>query len=699
MTTSQKRMSLFIAVPLLLLFLPLSIYFVDSAMASDKVARNVSIEGTDVSRYSEEEAAEVVDAHADELTSRTISVVINDQTFELDPASVGVEFNRDAAVEEALTMNKGGLSEWVKAFRTEVDVPIYGSIDEDLLAQQITEWEVVAIENPAFEGAVTITNQTATPEYPQPGVAVDRDDAFDQITTAIVEGSTDTIELDVVPSEPTLTDADIDEATERAQTIIDRGVVLTNEEYEFEFVVNSFNTARALSVEVTKGRRGEIAKIDYVMDTGIIEQLAEGQRASLEIEPVDAYWETVVVDDFEEWPENYEITDSPEDDLTEEERAALPEDDTITLVPSKKGTRLDTAKVAEAVQTAVLGDGTGELVLDFTEDPEFTTEDAEAYGELYEVAEFTTYKPGTNRAHNIDLMADTIDQHIVWPGETFSVNEFIGRRTLDKGYKYDCAIVGGVLSCEEDPVNVGGGVSQFGTTIFNAIFFGCYKDVEHQPHSIYFSKYPEGREATLGYPHPDVAFENDTEAPVIIRTSHTPRSITVTFFGNNGGIICDSERSERTGVTSPRTEYRTDPERFVAPGEEYEETKGSRGWSVVVTRRFYDANGNEVREPEEFFWRYSGEKNIILVHPCDPRVGGDGDCPNPVPSVTGMSEADALAALAAAGYTDVAVNYVDVPGPSDRVVSQSHSGTYPEDGTTISISVDSSDDPPPDEDD
>lgn len=696
MSTSNKRMTLFIAVPLLLLVLPLSIYFVDSAMASDKVARNVYIEGTDVSRFTEDEAAAVVDTHADERSTTPVTVVINDQEFSLDPMDVGVAFEREAAVDRALAAHKDGLTDWVRAFREEVDVPIDGSIDADLLSKQISVWEQQAIENPAFEGAVTISGQTASAEYPRSGVAVDRDDAFAKISNAVATGSGEVVTLTIVDNDPTLTDADIDAAVVTAQEIIDRGVRLTNDEYGFEFVVNSFNMARALTVEVVPGLRGATATIDYIVQPDVIKPIADAQRASLEVDPIDATWDIVLVDDFEDWDENYEITDSPEDDLTPEEQAALPEDDTIELVPSKMGTRLNTDLVAEAVQVAALGDGTGELVLEFTEEPEFTTEDAMAYGDLYEVSEFTTYKPGVNRAHNIDLMADTIDSHIVWPGETFSINEFIGRRTLDKGYKHDCAIVSGELSCEEDPVNVGGGVSQFGTTIFNAIFFGCYKDIVHQPHSIYFTKYPEGREATLGYPSPDVAFENDTEAPVIIKTSHTARSITVTFFGNNGGIICASERSDRSNISSPVVSYQTDPEVFVAPGDEKVKTKGSKGWSVTVTRRFYDANGVEVRDPEPFFWRYRGEKNVILLHPCDERVGGSGECPNPVPAVVGLSEADAIATLSGAGYSDVSVVYVDVPGPSDRVVNQTFAGQYPDEGTTISITVDTTDDPPPD---
>ena len=108
------------------------------------------------------------------------------------------------------------------------------------------------------------------------------------------------------------------------------------------------------------------------------------------------------------------------------------------------------------------------------------------------------------------------------------------------------AIIGGEVYCCDNPANVGGGTSQFATTFYNAVFFGCYEDVEHQPHSLYFSRYPYVREATLGFPSPDVKFRNDSDAPVFIDTSYTGGSITVTFYGNNGGRECTSERSGNT---------------------------------------------------------------------------------------------------------------------------------------------------------
>ncbi|MEN8113671.1 MAG: VanW family protein, partial [Actinomycetota bacterium] len=235
--------------------------------------------------------------------------------------------------------------------------------------------------------------------------------------------------------------------------------------------------------------------------------------------------------------------------------------------------------------------------------------------------------------------------------------------------------------CCDDPVNVGGGVSQYGTTIYNAIFFGCYEDLDHTPHSIYISRYPEGREATLGHPAPDVRFRNDSEAPVIIRNTYEgTKTITVKFYGNNGGRTCEAERSERFNYTDARKVYEANPS--VTPGTEHVVSKGSQGWSVTVTRVMTMPDGTVVREP--FTHHYRGAARKIEKHPCDM---GQGPCPIPVPGVNGQSEAAAVAALSAAGFA-VNVVYQDVSDISQSgvVISTSPTG-YRAAGTTITITV------------
>jgi len=155
---------------------------------------------------------------------------------------------------------------------------------------------------------------------------------------------------------------------------------------------------------------------------------------------------------------------------------------------------------------------------------------------IVKVSEFTTYyKAGQARVTNIHTIADAADGATVLPGETFSLNDYVGQRTVEKGYVAAPAIINGEIYCCDSPTNIGGGTSQFATTLYNAIFFGGYEDVYHKPHSIWFSHYPLGREATLGWTGPDVKFRNDTTAPVTMRTKHTATSVTVQFWGWNDG--------------------------------------------------------------------------------------------------------------------------------------------------------------------
>lgn len=162
--------------------------------------------------------------------------------------------------------------------------------------------------------------------------------------------------------------------------------------------------------------------------------------------------------------------------------------------------------------------------------------DAAPFNKPYLVSQFTTYHPaGQARNININLLADMIDGAVVLPGEVFSINDHVGERTEAAGFVRAGAIISGVVYCCDKKVNIGGGTSQFSTTLYNAVFFGAYEDVFHRPHSLYFTRYPVVREATLGFPGPDVKFRNDTAFPVTIRTEYTATSITVKLYGDNEG--------------------------------------------------------------------------------------------------------------------------------------------------------------------
>ena len=135
----------------------------------------------------------------------------------------------------------------------------------------------------------------------------------------------------------------------------------------------------------------------------------------------------------------------------------------------------------------------------------------------------------------IQRMARELDGWVVLPWEEFKLWDVIGQPTNAKGYVPAPILLNGEGYCCDHPLNIGGGTSQFGTTLYNAVYWGAYDEVKHRPHTKYISRYPVGVEATLGYPHLTVDFINDSWNPIYINTRWTSTSITVEFWANNDG--------------------------------------------------------------------------------------------------------------------------------------------------------------------
>jgi vancomycin resistance protein YoaR len=202
---------------------------------------------------------------------------------------------------------------------------------------------------------------------------------------------------------------------------------------------------------------------------------------------------------------------------------------------------------------AALRQGAEVVVLDTTTSDDDGSAELEALGIVQEVSSFTTHHACCeNRVRNIQRFADLVRGSIIRPGERLSLNEVVGRRTADRGFLPAGAIVDGVLEPQ-----VGGGVSQFATTFFNAAFFAGLDFIEYQAHSIYFSRYPRGREATISWPKPDLIVENNTPHGILVWPTYTGTSITVTLYSTPNVAVEDLGRSEApqgacTRVTTTR---------------------------------------------------------------------------------------------------------------------------------------------------
>lgn len=129
-----------------------------------------------------------------------------------------------------------------------------------------------------------------------------------------------------------------------------------------------------------------------------------------------------------------------------------------------------------------------------------------------------------NRSHNIALAAAALDSTVVFPGETFSFNKTVGKRTAEKGYREAAVIVRGELS-----EGIGGGICQVSSTLFNAADNAGMQIIERYSHSREVAYVPPGRDATVSWYGPDFAFRNPLDQPVLIRAHAAFGTMAVTI--------------------------------------------------------------------------------------------------------------------------------------------------------------------------
>ena len=273
--------------------------------------------------------------------------------------------------------------------------------------------------------------------------------------------------------------------------------------------------ALALPVQDPAAAPGSRLRLD-LPEAALTALLAE-PLAALEVEPVDA---RIVVEPVELGPPSRE---QPLD--TARWGGAS------RVEPGRPGATVDFAGLRGLLleQAATAGGSSAPWNIPVPMTPveaDLTDAEATAYGVAVPVASFTTFHACCeSRVTNIHRIAEIVDGHQILPGEYFELNHFVGERTTEAGF-----VEGGAILEGEFVTSVGGGVSQFATTFFNASWFAGAEIISHQPHSIYISRYPAGREATINYPGVNLEIQNDSPYAIVVDTSFTDTSVTVTFW-------------------------------------------------------------------------------------------------------------------------------------------------------------------------
>jgi vancomycin resistance protein YoaR len=286
----------------------------------------------------------------------------------------------------------------------------------------------------------------------------------------------------------------------------------------------------------------------------------------------------------------------------------------IVRKPEVAGFEVDPQRLPEAVSEAILADHKLELPL--TEAEKHVSD--EALASIKEVvSEFTTRFSAGNRprSSNIRTAASKIDGVVLLPGEKFSFNETVGRRTLRAGFK-----LAGVYINGRHDTGVGGGICQVSTTLYNSALFANLAIRKRANHSLPVPYVPLGRDATVDYGNLDLVFENTYTTPIALSAHYLPGKLTFRVLGvkKPGLTVKVAQTGHRAWGSSVQKIF----DNRIPAGRTRVIKGGSTGHSVATYRYVYE-NGKLVRRERLGYSRYGGEPTIIAV--------GTGPAPAPKP--------------------------------------------------------------------
>ena len=493
---SRPRIALLLAlgVPLVVFGLIAAAWAIDSAGHSDTAVRGVVVAGHDIGGTTRTGVRSTVDELASTVEHLPIAIAAGEGTngFHIDTTAseLGLSVDVDATVNAAMDVGRTDSGpaapvRWLKSLFVDRQLPLRLALDRGKVVSAVGRLEgdrhtepVEPMLNPTEKGITVVPGKS--------GVAIDVDHLAAALPSTL-NSTSGAIKVTAprIETRPKVPDSTIQALADTANATTRGKVTLT------------FGTGRA-------GIDGPLFRPAFRVVTD-----ASGARLDLDPDMVGQLLTSAKVAPFNPTGVTF--------DLANGQMVAKGGSDAVVCCGPK---------AASQIAAGLLGGSTTIAVDPVTVSAADGLAAAGALGIKEVVGEFTTkHAAGQPRVKNIHRISDLTRGVLISPGQTWSVNEFVGRRTVEKGF-----VTAPVIDKGEFSEDVGGGVSQYATTLFNAAFFAGLDIPEHKAHSIYISRYPFGREATLAYPSVDLKVTNNTPYGVVIWPTYTDTSITVQLW-------------------------------------------------------------------------------------------------------------------------------------------------------------------------
>jgi len=582
-----------IAVPVVLTSLIVMLALFDVVASAGKIHPGVVAAGVEIGGMSQADAAAKLASTLPARMADPVVVSFETTTWNVLAADVSASPDTTATAADAYTIGRSGgfldaaatrAAAWFSPVAVEVPVTSDASATAEAIAKITAE-----IDTPPTDATVVIKGTTASIAPAVLGREADTERLRADVLAAFVNDSKAvTAQVALVPVR--VTDEGAEQALADTKKMLSGPVKVTYESKSWDFTAEEvakwidFRIVESVESSGSGAASSSTQSADAAADTAQLEAFISSAEAS----------DTVT--------KRVGEAGKPAVDATFKVSAG-----TVVIVPSQDGVGPDISSLATEMTTVLTGDGAREVqLLTQRVEPKITTAVAKGMGIKERLSTYTTTYAASNkpRVNNIHTLADAIDGALIPPGGTFSFNGTVGPRTAAKGYQEAPAIVNGELVPQ-----LGGGICQVGTTVFNSVFESGLAVVERKNHSLYISHYPKGRDATVSWGGPDFKFKNDTKTWVLLATGYSNSSLTISLYGTNPGYDVSSVTGPWTDIKPHGVKEVKDP--TLPLGKRVIETSGADGRTIIVTRTV--TKGGAVVREDKFKSVYKPETEVVRV--------------------------------------------------------------------------------------
>ncbi len=200
---------------------------------------------------------------------------------------------------------------------------------------------------------------------------------------------------------------------------------------------------------------------------------------------------------------------------------------------------------------------------------------------------YATSAPG--RSNNIEIATGVINGTVVMPGETFSFNDVVGPRTVERGYQEAGTYVGNKV----EP-GIGGGICQVSTTIYRAAMKANLRSIERTNHSMTVGYAKPSLDATVSYGYLDYKFKNTYDFPIYIQGGTAGKVVSYNIYGDPSLLDGKTYDMVNEIIETIPPETKVVPDNTLPEGKEVSEGGNVTGYKSRSYQITYE-NGVEVK--------------------------------------------------------------------------------------------------------